>query len=417
MAVSFDTYYINAEDFSDATSIFTDAAMTNIAPDGTYQYNGVHRTMSNEILGSPFFCGTCCANCSGTYIYPIPPAKDRYHTICSNIGNGTGSAIVVKFKFTSSTPQYLGYPIGLAANFDGQYYDGVSSNRFGYLPELMVGNTNAILPSDLYGTYDLDGYAWQPLTSAFVQTQNVQMIVIPSIFNLTGNNPDECYMLIPKTSVTSTVDINVYSPHRRVDQGGGGCDITIPCPVALPSMRLSQNTASVALACPESVTERGYIMRVNSLSGNPSVYDRIFTTPSGSINMSGGYYSVINSYQGDIQRPAWIHIGSNGQVESAGVCASGEYQQLTEMISSEMRPSFIQACNYQNISGTNIPDQQYWHNGSGDAPVANDIAYSDVLGQNPLPDGFYQLLREYKIIEVDSTVNMIDGEIISVSNC
>lgn len=68
---------------------------------------------------------------------------------------------------------------------------------------------------------------------------------------------------------------------------------------------------------------------------------------------------------------------------------------LTEMISSEVRGSFWQACEYQNINGVNLPDQQYWHNGSNDAPAVGNTVYSDVLGTTVLPDGWYQLMREY----------------------
>jgi hypothetical protein len=38
-----------------------------------------------------------------------------------------------------------------------------------------------------------------------------------------------------------------------------------------------------------------------------------------------------------------------------------------------------------------------------------------VLGQNTLANGYYQLLREYKVIQVDSTVNGIAGEITSIT--
>jgi hypothetical protein len=70
------------------------------------------------------------------------------------------------------------------------------------------------------------------------------------------------------------------------------------------------------------------------------------------------------------------------------------------------------ACIYQNIGGTDLPDQQYWHTGSGDAPILGDFVYSDSSATTVLPLGFYQLLREYILIQVDGT-----GEVILVTNC
>jgi hypothetical protein len=417
MAVSFDTYYINAQDFSDATSIFTDAAMTNPAPDGTYQFNGVYRTMSSGDLGSPFFCATCCAGCSATYTYPIPSAKNRKFTVCSNIGATTSSAIVVKFKYTSSNSQDLGFPLGLQATYNSQEYQGITSNRFGYLPELYIGSTNVVPSSDLAGTYSLDGLSWLPMTSSFVDAADETVTIAQSDMSSIIGNPDECYMLIPKTAIADTVDVEVFSPRPTnvlPSSSGGGCDITIPCPVGLSSFRTSTTQATKILACGESPDEVAYIMRVNSSSGMPRIFDRVFSDPTGLTPLAEGYYTLVNNYSGAAAREAWMHVvGSNGVVQAVGTCAGGVYPSLTEMISSEMRPSFIQACTYQNQSGTNLPDQQYWHNGSGDAPVSGNTIYSDVLGATTVPDGYYQLLRSYLVIQTISGV--VQPSIISCS--
>ena len=96
---NFGTYYINAATFNDATTI-TDA-VGSPAADGVYQFNGIHRTLTSGVLGSVFYCDTCCAGCSSTYMYPISSTKNRYHEVCSNIGEPLDVAVVVKFKFTS----------------------------------------------------------------------------------------------------------------------------------------------------------------------------------------------------------------------------------------------------------------------------------------------------------------------------
>jgi len=417
MAATFNTYYINAENFSDATSIFTDAAMTNPAPDGTYQFNGVYRTMSSGDLGSPFFCATCCAGCSSTYTYPIPSAKNQKFTVCSNIGATTSSAIVVKFKYTSSNSQDLGFPLGLQATYNSQEYQGVTSNRFGYLPELYIGSTNVVFPSALAGTYSLDGLSWLPMTSSFVDAADETVTIAQSDMSSIIGNPDECYMLIPKTAIADTVDVEVFSPRPTnvlPSSSGGGCDITISCPTGLPSFRTSTTQATKILACGSSLDETAYVMRVNSSSGLPRMFDRVFSDPTGLTPLAEGYYTLVNNYSGAASTKAWMHVvGSNGVVQAAGTCAEGLYPSLTEMISSEMRPSFIQACTYQNQSGTNLPDQQYWHNGTDDAPVSGDTIYSDVLGTTTVPDGHYQLLRSYLVIQTISGV--VQPSIISCS--
>jgi hypothetical protein len=121
-----------------------------------------------------------------------------------------------------------------------------------------------------------------------------------------------------------------------------------------------------------------------------------------------GYYAVQNSYSNTSENFSWIRIDSDGIVQAAGSCGT---PMLTEMISSEVRPTFWQACEYQNISGVNLPDQQYWHDGSNDAPDLGDSVYADVLGTISLADGWYQLMREYIRIEVSS------GVVVTKQNC
>ena len=328
-------------------------------------------------------------------------------------------AIVVKFKFTSSssTHKTLGFPLGLQATYNSQEYQGVTSNRFGYLPELYIGSTNVVPSSDLAGTYSLDGFSWLPMTSSFVDAADETVTIAQSDMSSITGNPDECYMLIPKTAIADTVDVEVFSPRPTnvlPSSSGGGCDITIPCPVGLSSFRTSTTQATKILACGESTDELAYIMRVNSSSGLPRMFDRVFSDPTGLTPLAEGYYTLVNNYSGAASREAWMHVvGSNGVVQAVGTCAEGLYPSLTEMISSEMRPSFIQACTYQNQSGTNLPDQQYWHNGTGDAPVSGNTIYSDVLGATTVPDGYYQLLRSYLVIQTISGV--VQPSIISCS--
>lgn len=419
---NFGTYYIDAPNFIDAT-IITDAAGV-AAPDGIYQFNGVYREMVGGVLSSVItYCNSCCESCSATFVYPINATKKDYHKMCSNVGESTGTAIVIKFKFNDNR---FGYTQGFQANYDGTTYQGVVSNRYGWLEKKYVGNNGFVSPSDIvndpYNPYSLTVYSWQSTSGQFIQSgQNpiTESIALTDINQLTTtsaniyNNPDECYLLIPKNSLVTTVDAEVYSPHRQIDSSGGACSVTVPCPSPLSQFSATGSEASAADACAEAsasgLTNTYFLMRVNSTSGSPRLFDRVYLDAAGSTPLTtAGYYGIQNAYSGTTETYSWVHVDSDGIVQAAGSCGS---PMLTEMISSQVRPTFWQACEYQNILGTNLPDQQYWHGGSGDAPQLGDNVYSDVLGTIYLPDGWYQLMREYIRIEVSS------GAIITISNC
>ena len=403
---NFGTYYIDAPNFIDATTI-TDAAGV-VAPDGIYQFNGVYREMVSGVLSSVItYCDSCCESCSAIFVYPINATKRDYHKMCSNVGESTGTAIIIKFKFNENR---LGYMQGLQATYDGSVYSGVVSNRYGLLEKKYVGNVGFVSASDIvndpYNPYSLTVYNWQSTSNQFIQSgQNpiTETIALTDINQVTTtsaniyNNPDECYLLVPKTSLVTTVDAEVYSPHRQIDSSGGACSITIPCPSPLSRFSGTAMAASASAACSlassSGLTNAYFLMRVNSTSGSPRLFDRVYLDAAGENALTtAGYYAIQNAYSGTTETYSWIHVDSDGIVQAAGSCGS---PMLTEMISSEVRGSFWQACEYQNINGVNLPDQQYWHNGSNDAPAVGNTVYSDVLGTTVLPDGWYQLMREY----------------------
>lgn len=419
---NFGTYYIDAPNFIDATTI-TDAAGV-VAPDGIYQFNGVYREMVSGVLSSVItYCDSCCESCSAIFVYPINATKRDYHKMCSNVGESTGTAIIIKFKFNENR---LGYMQGLQATYDGSVYSGVVSNRYGLLEKKYVGNVGFVSASDIvndpYNPYSLTVYNWQSTSNQFIQSgQNpiTETIALTDINQVTTtsaniyNNPDECYLLVPKTSLVTTVDAEVYSPHRQIDSSGGACSVTVPCPSPLSRFSGTAMAASASAACSlassSGLTNAYFLMRVNSTSGSPRLFDRVYLDAAGENALTtAGYYAIQNAYSGTTETYSWIHVDSDGIVQAAGSCGS---PMLTEMISSQVRGSFWQACEYQNINGVNLPDQQYWHGGSGDAPQLGDNVYSDVLGTTYLPDGWYQLMREYIRIEVSS------GAVITIQNC
>lgn len=398
---NFGRYIIDADTFTDATTI-TDPVTGVTAPDGVYQYGGVYRVMTGGILSSVLTsCPSCCVDCGSTN-FVIGLTKNDYHEMCANVGESTGTAIKIKFKMSESR---LGYMQGFQADYDGFYYNGVISNRYGYLEKKYVGNVGYRSAADIVADspYTLSEYAWQSGSFNNVSSNITEEIELSDINQLTTtsvniyNNPDECYMLIPKQVQETNIKAEVFSPKASIDASGGACTVSIDCPSPLEFFSGTTMEATKSAACSTAssagLTVSYYLMRVNSTSGAPKLFDRIYLDAAGVTPLTtAGYYAIENQYSGSSSDFSWIKVDSDGIVQAAGDCGS---PMLTEMISSEMRDTFWQACEYQNINGGSLPDQQYWHNGTGDAPSVGNTVYSDVLGTTVLPDGWYQLMREY----------------------
>ena len=56
-------YYYDGLNFATATSVYTDAALTNVAPDGWYSQGGVYRQMLNGVLLAVTPCPSCTVPC------------------------------------------------------------------------------------------------------------------------------------------------------------------------------------------------------------------------------------------------------------------------------------------------------------------------------------------------------------------
>ena len=56
------TYYLNAANLSTATTVYLDAALTNVAPDGFYRDGAVVRQQSTGVLLSVQECPICTGN-------------------------------------------------------------------------------------------------------------------------------------------------------------------------------------------------------------------------------------------------------------------------------------------------------------------------------------------------------------------
>ena len=414
---NFGRYIIDADTFANATTI-TDPVTGVTAPDGVYQYGGVYRVMTGGILSSVLTsCPSCCVDC-GTTTFVIGLTKNDYHEMCANVGESANTAIKIRFKMADSR---LGYMQGFQAEYDGFAYNGVISNRYGYLEKKYVGNVGYRSAADIVADspYTLSEYAWQSGSFNNVSSNIIEDIELSDINQQTTtsvniyNNPDECYMLIPKISLSANVKAEVFSPKATIDSSGGACDVDIYCPSPLYLIQGTSVEATKTDACSSAsasgTPENYYVFRVNSTSGAPRLFDRIYLDAAGVTPLTtAGYYAIENQYSGSSSDFSWIKVDSDGIVQAAGDCGS---PMLTEMISSEVRGTFWQACEYQNINGGSLPDQQYWHNGTGDAPQLGDKVFSDVTGVTNLPDGWYQLMREYIRIEVSL------GTVTSVQTC
>lgn len=397
MAASFDPFYYDGTSFETSTALFTDAGLTTEAPAGTYRLGGVFRIWSGSplTLSQVYPCGSCCQSTCGyaapfTGSFDITTADNNKDKICADTGTGFG-AIVIDFDFAATA--FTGFPMGFDATYDSSTYTSVSSNRYGYIGTRYKGADAPIPEVDLIADspYTLLNREWQPITASF-QSMSLNSTETVTALNttLTVNNPEKCYMVIPKPNAfPRTLDIEVYSPRPDIWGQDSRLDVTVDCPTGLPSFIVSSRFESSmgSAVCAFDLDETMHHVLVNGTAGIPMLFDIIFTDSTYTTHPDIGFYRL--------GAGRWMSVGPNGVVLSTGVgCDSLPALYLTEMITTEF------GFNSEANACLETPNTVYYHDGAASTPTIGDVIYTDAAGTTTLAGGYFQLQEEYKIIRI-----------------
>tara|TARA_Y100001938_G_scaffold15346_2_gene18909 strand:- start:27086 stop:28483 length:1398 start_codon:yes stop_codon:yes gene_type:complete len=205
---SFGPYYINADNFVDASGIWTDVNLTTCAPTGYYSNGVIQRYLTNSVgscsLGAPIQCPSCAPpliECGGDDVGFSGTGSSRIYEATVGLGTGTGVAIVAMdpaaipdalavldpsgLELTEGSTTNYGYASanvinpassGLLANYaiwvgTQDRYDGTNGNIF---PGVVIGQPapNSICNVAGGRGADLTPGVWDPLTGGQIFTNN-----------------------------------------------------------------------------------------------------------------------------------------------------------------------------------------------------------------------------------------------------
>ncbi len=111
------TYYYNGSSFASATAIYTNSALTILAPDGYYSDAGIVRQQLSGVLLNASACVSCATPC-GSGVSATSSSQNGRFSAAVDLANDTG-AVVIYGYYGSTIP-------------DGQrmIYNGTTYNRF-----------------------------------------------------------------------------------------------------------------------------------------------------------------------------------------------------------------------------------------------------------------------------------------------
>ena len=193
MAIS-SIYYIDTAEFSTATAVWSNAALTTKAPDGYYSFGGNYRQQFSGGLLPSVVCDTCATPCGGAITGSGGQGIYLLNLDAGSTASDVG-AIIVRFDPSS-------FPDGIRAVYNGNVYNKLSSPVDGFHSSsnpsgfTIVGNSGSTgtCSSSWYpsgGSILVDEFLYSG--SSFSSTGNTQTISIASgDLSLNTVSPGNC---------------------------------------------------------------------------------------------------------------------------------------------------------------------------------------------------------------------------------
>ena len=288
------TFYLNAGNLADATTVYLDFQLLNVAPNGFYGNGTIVREQYNGILYPPQTCSNC----------PIPCSPDLISTnnlvalysMSFTVGTSTDGPIIIYFR-----PQEN--PDGILVTYNGVKYNKLSCSIDGLhqstnpLSFTFVGGEEIGCLETLPTTLNLPIYNY---SAGWVNSGSVVPYTIQpgdvSLSDTTLSASETWVMVIPKASSTPTdISIQIISPCED-----SKCDIAINCPAVLDRfVNGSIVFEDAEIECIEETAVVYYSVRVhNDETILIGLYDYMFTDDQGQDALADGYYLIENDYGG-----------------------------------------------------------------------------------------------------------------------
>lgn len=380
MAIS-STYYLNGLSLSSSTTIYSDSALTTIAPDGFYADGIISREQVSGVLLPAVTCGNCTTSCgqsintsgvTGIYLLNLDTG-----TTASDIG-----AVVIKFN-------PIGIPDGIRVNYNGNVYNKLSSPVDGVHQSTdptaftVIGSTGSDcgLQGNTTNLPTIAEYLYSG--GSFSATGNTQDITInPGDVSL-GSVPGICVIVIPKLNSTpSLFNVEIIGPCSNT-----AWNINVDCPVLLPSFSSTNLRNNENIPCSEPFTNVYYFAKVHTDADfYVGLYDFVFEDPYGATPLIDGYYMT-----NDVQVPNKVLHVVDGVVVAITNCTGTPAITYNSVVE-------VNDCTTASGIATTIVEE-------GDITVGTQLISTSGGNLTNLPIGFYRLSN-----------NLNDGQVYTLNS-
>ena len=326
--MAFGNYYINGNTLAQATAVFTDAALTVLAPDAYYSDGSLCRQQVGGVLLSNEICPACSDSCPNTVT--VSNVGLGLYKFSVGVTSGTG-AVLVRINVDSLAD-------GFRVNWNGNWYNQMSSTVSGYLgtgasttePIYIGNNTDAgcqpagggaaglvpiPCPNPCTTFQNMVTYNYNFANNAWSAVSSSSWTVNASEVQTQAVNPGPATLVIPKTTAgPNVIDLEVYGPCNNT-----GWSVEVDCPVLLSEINTTGNsTVDSATACADATSLKVYNAPVNGTPGVPGLHDWIYSDSGGTTLVAPASNTFYKYVDGGVNK--WFEVSTDSIIVNRGNC-------------------------------------------------------------------------------------------------
>jgi hypothetical protein len=293
------TFYLDASNLSSATSVYTDEALTTLAPDQFYSQlvngNDIVRQQSAGVLLPATSCASCDRKCTDPEPVPAPStpalAPRTVYDITYDLASGVG---VVPIRFTpgGGTGIFATYNNTVTSKSSATTITDGGNPNSSYFDGPYYGDDSVCNPST--GTTSLPLYNWDEINEDFDDSGTTESITIQAsdLTSLTTGAAGSYVLYVSKTSATpSTMDLRIVS---ACSTGVPTWSVDVDCPRILTGFASSAKASTEVDICTLPIDSTLYNLPVLTPNafGIPAVRDWVFKDNLGEDVADDGYYKL-----------------------------------------------------------------------------------------------------------------------------
>ncbi len=222
--------YINSSSFATATAVFTDQALTTLAPDGFYSLDGIVREQVSGVLQQTGVCEACSPNCGEEIVYIINTQGE--YTYEAYLGDSIGAVRV--------HVNTLGGAAGFRAVHNGTTTNAINTRNLGVKESSSGSGVTYIGESSTFSSSGVTVPTFEYGNGEWAQGANTSLNPFAGS-NLTAAtyHGGGVITFTKMSSIVNTCEITI-----RVPFASTSATIQVDCVALLPSFNSSQTPES-----------------------------------------------------------------------------------------------------------------------------------------------------------------------------